>query len=199
MEHHATLVRANDRESYIATLPQGAVALLHDTFGIDEARQLASDAQLRPANGEASRFVISTGFITHEAQNALLKLFEEPPADTFFTLVVPQSLQLLPTLQSRIGHELMWQSEQSGNQVWAAFTSASYPDRLKQIETWQKNKDKDPHWLPAMVAGVHSISVTKLSSQDAQVVLFVGSKLATRGASNKMLLEHLALLLPLQK
>lgn len=38
----------------------------------------------------------------HEAQNALLKLLEEPPAHTVFILTVQSAQQLLPTIRSRL-------------------------------------------------------------------------------------------------
>jgi len=45
--------------------------------------------------------LISADFITEEAQNALLKVFEEPTAGTHFFVVSPQDI-LLSTLRSRV-------------------------------------------------------------------------------------------------
>jgi len=46
---------------------------------------------------------------------------------------------------------------------------------------------------------VHSIDHTDVPVEALSAVQLVGERLATRGASNKMLLEHLALVLPLRK
>src|SRR5688572_29123774 len=70
-------------------------------FGIDEARSLSLNAS-RKAFIERKIFLILPEKITHEAQNALLKTFEEPNANTHFFLVVPDENIVLPTLRSRM-------------------------------------------------------------------------------------------------
>ena len=197
MNHHAQLVRTVEVSTY--QHPETTATVLNttlDTMGIGDVRAVTAQAQLRPATDGGQVFVIAASFITHEAQNALLKLFEEPPIDTAFVLVVPAAFQLLPTLQSRIGQETTI-ADSSENQAWTLFVAASYVDRLQQIDSWQKSKD--PQWLSQMVAGVHSVSSQEVELEAMQVLQFVGQKLQTRGASNKMLLEHLALVLPLRK
>ena len=197
MNHHAQLVRTVEVSTY--QHPETTATVLNntlDTMGIGDVRAVTAQAQLRPATDAGQVFVIAASFITHEAQNALLKLFEEPPVDTAFVLVVPPAFQLLPTLQSRIGQETTI-ADSSENQAWTLFVAASYVDRLQQIDSWQKSKD--PQWLSQMVAGVHSVSSQEVGLEAMQVLQFVGQKLQTRGASNKMLLEHLALVLPLRK
>ena len=197
MNHHAQLVRTVEVSTY--QHPETTATVLNttlDTLGIGDVRAVTAQAQLRPATDGGQVFVIAASFITHEAQNALLKLFEEPPVDTAFVLVVPPAFQLLPTLQSRIGQETTI-ADSRENQTWTLFLAASYADRLQQVDSWQKSKD--PQWLSQMVAGVHSVSSQEVGLEAMQVLQFVGQKLQTRGASNKMLLEHLALVLPLRK
>jgi hypothetical protein len=197
MNHHAQLVRTVEVSTY--QHPETTATVLNttlDTMGIGDVRAVTAQAQLRPATDGGQVFVIAASFITHEAQNALLKLFEEPPVDTAFVLVVPPAFQLLPTLQSRIGQETTI-ADSRENQTWTLFLAASYADRLQQVDSWQKSKD--PQWLSQMVAGVHSVSSQEVGLEAMQVLQFVGQKLQTRGASNKMLLEHLALVLPLRK
>lgn len=196
MNHHAQLVRVGDLGSYQhIDEHKTAIKQFFERFGIDEARVLASQAQLRPSNPAGQVFVVVTSFVTHEAQNALLKLFEEPPADTYFVLVVPHALQLLPTLLSRFGSESFATHMMTATAL-EAFVQASYADRIKQIEAWQKSKDSQ--WLGQITAGIHALDVTGYSSVEASAIRLVGERLLTRGASNKMLLEHLALVVPLQ-
>ena len=48
-------------------------------------------------------FIIETGFFTREAQNSLLKVFEEEPTEgTHFFVFTPSAETLLPTLRSRM-------------------------------------------------------------------------------------------------
>jgi len=197
MNHHAQLVRTEDISAY--THPETAQTILTtelEKIGIDDVRTITSQAQLRPATNTGQVFVIATTSLTIEAQNALLKLLEEPPQDTSFVLVVPPALQLLPTLQSRIGEETTI-TNASMNDSWLSFQGASYADRQQQIDDWHKTKD--PRWLSEIAAGVHSLTANTRDVEALRVVQFVGQKLQTRGASNKMLLEHLALTLPLQE
>ncbi len=71
---------------------------VHQSFGIDESRTLSS-RQTRASFGDETRkiFIISTDSFTREAQNALLKTFEEPTADTHFFIIVP-----LPNLEASL-------------------------------------------------------------------------------------------------
>jgi len=55
-----------------------------------------------PAGGGKKFFIIEIDSMTHEAQNALLKMFEEPNEYAHFFLILPSEELLLPTLRSRL-------------------------------------------------------------------------------------------------
>jgi len=196
MHHHATLIRSLHPLEFQFETDNPVSLFSFERLGIDNARQIAVDAQLRPVSGAEQVFVLRTLFVTHEAQNALLKLFEEPPAGLSFVLVLPPAVQLLSTLQSRIGTELTDTPDVAANQPWLDFLAAAPADRLTQIDLWQKTKESN--WLQAITAGVHTISYAEVPVGALPAIQLVGEQLATRGASNKMLLEHLALILPLR-
>lgn len=73
----------------------------HGLFTVDDARRIAAKAELAPM-GDKKLFVIAANRMFHEAQNAMLKLFEEPPAETTLVLVVPSEGDLIYTLRSRL-------------------------------------------------------------------------------------------------
>ena len=196
MNHHATLLRSSRPLDFQYETDNSVSLFSFERLGIDNARQIATDAQLKPVSGAEQVFVLRTLFVTHEAQNALLKLFEEPPAGLSFVLVLPPAVQLLPTLLSRIGQEVAEQPDVVINQPWVDFLAATPADRLTQIDLWQKTKESN--WLQAITAGVHTISYTEVPVGALPAIQLVGEQLGTRGASNKMLLEHLALILPLR-
>lgn len=81
---------------------QDLVVLRHSLFSVDDAHKIASIAYRAPDGDSGKVLIISLTRIFHEAQNALLKLFEEPPVDTTLILVVPSAGMLLPTLRSRL-------------------------------------------------------------------------------------------------
>ncbi len=70
------------------------------TIGTDDVGQIA-DFNSRRALGGSKVMIVSSQSITNSAQNALLKIIEEPSANTFFFFIVPSKSQILPTLLSR--------------------------------------------------------------------------------------------------
>ena len=94
------------------------------TLTIDEARAIAELQERKSFVGkslgsEASKwrgkiFVIQADFITEEAQNSLLKVFEEPTSGTHFFIISPQDI-LLPTLRSRM--QIIFHSEMSSTRL----------------------------------------------------------------------------------
>ena len=74
-----------------------------DTCGIEESRQLVSASIKTTFNGQKERLLcVSVESITHEAQNALLKFFEEPSEGLKILLFLPNGYPILPTLRSRV-------------------------------------------------------------------------------------------------
>ncbi len=71
------------------------------------ARLLLRRASLTPVEGARKVFVVGeaerlvTQESSPEAANALLKLLEEPPADTWIVLTTPEPERVLPTIRSR--------------------------------------------------------------------------------------------------
>ncbi len=71
-------------------------------FSVDEARRLSEVVSRMPSAGSRKLIVAAAPRIFHEAQNALLKTFEEPPEGTYLVLIVPAEGTLIPTLRSRL-------------------------------------------------------------------------------------------------
>jgi len=75
------------------------------SIGIENVREIAAFLKLKTTGNSAVRRVVlidDAHLMTIEAQNAALKLFEEPPADTVFILSADDKQPLLPTIQSRV-------------------------------------------------------------------------------------------------
>lgn len=72
------------------------------SFHVDAVRRVRSDAYIKP--NEASRKVyclFEAQTMSEQAQNALLKILEEPPEGILFILTCPSASALLPTIRSR--------------------------------------------------------------------------------------------------
>ncbi len=75
------------------------------SVGVREIRDLKRDALLRPNDADRKVYIIdNAGAMTHDAQDAFLKILEEPPLFTFFILLCYNYSDLLPTIVSRTAH-----------------------------------------------------------------------------------------------
>jgi len=76
-----------------------------NTISIDAIREARQFMRLRTAGSHSTRRVLiieRAERLTREAQNALLKLLEEPPTDSVIILTAVSSVILLPTIRSRL-------------------------------------------------------------------------------------------------
>ncbi len=72
------------------------------SIGIDEIKNLHKKIFLKPINSEVKAVIIDDAeMLTTEAQNALLKVLEEPPSYTIIILGAANSDSLLPTILDR--------------------------------------------------------------------------------------------------
>lgn len=196
MIHHALMCRADSVQTFCLNETEITTEVCDQyfiKFGIDNARDLVLKSYNRPQTESTQCLIVRTDFITIEAQNALLKIVEEPPASTRFIFVIPHDLIILPTLASRFSNYVSDTEVVTSYQEFDLFLSQTYKDRLQAIE--QATKGKDTDWQRAIKQGLiayleKATPVTQLESLEYIVRL-----LLTRGASNKMLLDHLALLL----
>ncbi len=75
----------------------------YETLGIDESRRIKELHSSKSfVTGSKRIFIIECKSMTHEAQNSLLKIFEEPNEFTHFFILLPSVSILLPTLRSRL-------------------------------------------------------------------------------------------------
>lgn len=203
MPHHAVLMRGSlHPEAALALYPTedtGEVFVVpYSEIGIDEVRALTLEASLRPRVGERRLLVVAVRTLTSEAQQALLKLLEEPPATTAFLFIVPDGITLLPTLLSRFFTISPETDEVADTTAFAEFAAASVAERLDLIT--KRLAKKDVVWVEALRLGLRDYVAKRNTAEGGGEELraqgFVLTRLNTRGASNKLLLEELALSLP---
>ncbi len=173
------------------------------SFGINDARNLIEMAGRLPFSGSKKYFVISFTQATREAQNALLKLLEEPTEGTHFFLLVPSHEILLPTLRSR----LFLISEIINKKISSSrakdFIQATPKRRLILVKKIIDAKDKVEaiNFLNELEEHIHSLISTKnVSSYEyngLHNIIQARGYLNDRAPSIKMLLETVALLTPI--
>lgn len=171
-------------------------------FGIDEARDVRERASMRAIAGEGRVFVIATDAITEEAQNALLKTFEEPPAGALFFLLVPSPETLLATLRSRMQSLIPPGAQARADSPIepAAFLSSPPERRIEMLKVILDAEERDVGGALAFLAAlerVFAVRVKEAGVQQGAEALFRARKFITdKGALMKPLLEQVALLTP---
>ena len=97
----------------------------HKLFGVDPARRIAADACIRPNEGRSKVYIFPQE-LGIPAQNALLKLIEEPPAYAAFLFLTPDPERLLPTVRSRC--QMFFMTPLDPQELLAALR-VRFPDR----------------------------------------------------------------------
>lgn len=225
MRHHAFVIEAEAEEG-IAMAQAWAetelgmniianpdiVVLRYGLFSVADARRVLETAASSPVIGENKVLIISASRAYHEAQNALLKLFEEPPEGTFLFLILPSLGGLLPTLRSRVSvlnsNERPTRSliPESAKQ----FMRASKEQRSAIIKKLTSGKDEEEKRelrdeAIEIINGIEAAAykrrgdtspfqkcVTSLLSDISEL----RGHLYDRSAPVRMILEHLSLVLP---
>lgn len=171
-----------------------------ESFGIDDSRDLIKAAYRQPKALSAKKLlIVKANNITLEAQQALLKILEEPPITTVFLFLLPNKNSIIPTLKSRF---LEFYKEQAHvetveNDSFEEFCALDYKSRLALIV--EKLDNDDNLWLKEMKYGLAkmlSSSIKSLKPNQRKSLAMVVSALNSRGASNKMLLEEVAFIMP---
>ena len=174
-----------------------------ELMGIDEARMLKEAAERTAVAGGKKIFIVSAQGMTREAQNALLKILEEPATGTHFFFIVPRAEMLLTTLASRLFMVRVAPSLQAEDRsaTAASFLAAENPARLKKVAELLKEAEKSEGktGLHAFLDGLEA-TLAQTTSRERTTALeefFRCKKYARdRAVSFKLLLEHLALVLP---
>ena len=143
--------------------------------------------------------------MTLEAQNALLKLFEDPKENTHFFLITPHPEKLLKTLTSRLfilGEGQPAVADNDASKEATVFLASSGGERLlalKDIIT-KKDKTKAKELLDALEVLLYSkLEKGKDKRQIAHSlheIEVVRGYLFDRSSSLKLLLEHVAITVP---
>ena len=210
----AELLRLLEAEEGISTKGNPDFRLLrYEVMGAHEARELKEAAERKAVGERRKVFVVSARSITREAQNALLKIFEEPPPGTIFFLLVPVLELLLPTLRSRLQVlEVASVAPDVDRQFVGKFLNGVVSARLtmvqemlKGLEQEKKTKENSSELLiekeriMTFLANLERTLAEKDSALFAEAlreVLLVKKYSRDRAPSLKLLLEHIALVLP---
>lgn len=196
--HHANVL-IGEKEWAYSLIPLEAQCVnpdvIHATYermSVDDVRALIAEVMVRPVYAKIRIFVISAHSILDVAQNALLKIFEEPNEHTIFYLIIPREDMLLPTLRSRL-HCLGVEAQNIDTKIFKTFLERSYTERIALIA--EKIKEEDTVWVLNIIRGAEQYAEAQGRADLMHDVLMVSTYAQSSGSSKKMLLDHLALAL----
>ncbi len=231
--HHAYLIEGNSKETlpemlqFLETLEIKTKGnadffnLQFDSLKMEDALNLKSLSSEKSFEPGKKIFLISANNFLLEAQNAMLKIFEEPIPHTHFFLIVPDIGSLLGTLISRfqiIEHKIKLLDETKEAEKFLSFSLKERIDYLKEFlieeddteeeDVNSKNYDspraKSLRFLNALEKVLEEKFIQiyvkenekKLFSTCMNHILEVRSYLRQPGSSLKTLLESVALIIP---
>jgi len=208
LSHHAVLFVHPERKAFTEELwnelrKDSIAHILHDhtVFDIDTARSLISWAQ-SAFDGHRTA-LLSFHTITIPAQNALLKILEEPRSTVRFIIVTSNKEMLLPTLYSRLQEQSLTHNNDTATEAAKLFLTTSPDKRMKLpyivalLAQTDEEKRQDRETLRSFI-----LSLTILLRSDSKNFTHILSVLETASfasdssASGKSLLEYLSLTLP---
>jgi len=193
------------------------VVLRYGLFSVEDARNVCDTAAGAPFAGEYKVIVIAASRAYHEAQNALLKLFEEPPVGTYLFFILPSLGGLLPTLRSRV--QVMNNVKHSVLDTLdipkevEEFIKASKEKRSAIIKKLTSGKDEEERRelrdeAIAIVNGIEAIAYQQgetllglarfrlATVRLLEDIAILRGNLYDRSAPVRMILEHLSLVIP---
>jgi hypothetical protein len=178
------------------------LVLRYGLFSVEDARRVAELASEAPFSGTARAIIIAADRAYRESQNALLKLFEEPPKGVTLFLVLPTLGGLLPTLRSRVS-VLRTSGGTEVNELARGFL-ASASARASIVKKLTSGKDEDDRRenrdeALMLVEGIERAAYENGVEKNAALLAELGilrSYLYDRSAPVKMILEHLSLVTP---
>lgn len=180
------------------------IVLSPGLLSVEDARKVGELASGAPFVGEHKVIVIAASRAYHEAQNALLKVFEEPPQGTHLFLVFPTLGGLLPTLRSRV-QVMVRSTEQRSepHELAREFMAGSREKRAavaKKLATGKDDEDRRAHRDEAieLLNGIEAVASADVLRNKALLgdIATLRGHLYDRSAPVKMILEHLALVTP---
>jgi len=193
---------------------------IYDNFKISNAKEILQIKSEKSFLGGKKFIVIYTNFFTNEAQNALLKMFEDTIVDTHFFVICPNKQIILPTLLSRFYLIKLNNEEVKENEIINQFINMKNKDRIIFIKNFVENiknenkkekdeeKENDESLKSKILDFINSIesilyyyykNKNKNNTIDVNVfekIIEIRKALLLQGSSPKMLFESLALNIP---
>ncbi len=201
---------------------QDVICQMYESFTMEDSRAIKDWHNKLGITSGKKICILAAKFINKEAEQALLKIIEEPAINTHFFMVVPDSSVLLPTIISRVQIvkipaqnilNVLSKNRETieSNEIikeassFIEMTSANRVNKIAQIIK-EKKEDENSNlrfYALSFINELEHIFYQKFKEnrKDKKVIFILGELAMSRkyinapGASVKMILEHLAIVL----
>ena len=226
--HHAYLIegRREDivpqlidflQEIEVNTTSSDFVRIETDSFKMEDAKNLKSLAGDKSFSSTPKIFLLAVNNFLLEAQNSMLKIFEEPIANTHFFIIVPDLNSLLGTFVSRFFVISFKEGSTEDKKEAEKFIKMNFEERLEYVKNLltepEETEDravldgarvKALQFLNALEVVLHQLhvsngSLTEESALCLNHIFKVRRFIRMPGSSAKSLMESVALLVPRYK
>ncbi|HEX5670856.1 MAG TPA: DNA polymerase III subunit delta', partial [Sulfuricurvum sp.] len=146
-------------------LPLRCVRFIREDFKIEDAKEVISEAYKSEA--QTKTLILGAKSFTIPAQNALLKILEEPPHNIVFLLLAPNKSTFLPTVRSRLSL-----SQERNERHHEAMSLNLRTLDLSSMFTWVKGHEKlKKHEAKALIENLfhHAAHVECLALTAVQI------------------------------
>jgi len=185
-----------------------------DSFKIEDARNLKSYGMQKGFSSDKKIFIVSANSFLLEAQNSLLKMFEEPIENTHFFLIVPDTNALIKTFVSRfylIKSEEKINKEANEAEKFMAMPWQSRINYIKELLVEPDEEDEEGNGIVVLSStrskalkflnALESVLHRNFLKNSSSVIIFehffkVREYLRMPGSSAKSLMESVALIIP---
>ncbi|MCK5286092.1 MAG: hypothetical protein KAJ58_02615 [Candidatus Pacebacteria bacterium] len=181
------------------------------TFGIDDGKIIKDFQSKKSITGDKQIIIIQTNFITNEAQNSLLKMFEEPTENVYIFLIIQSSENLLATLKSRLQIIKFENNNLNYGDIVENFLKSNLSQRFDLVKEFLPKTTKDKADKVGAIQFLNNLervlyevykndSKIKFSDYDIESIFSEINKcrsyLNDRSPSVKMILEHISQIVP---
>lgn len=170
--------------------------LKYENLTVDDAREIKDSSEKKNLTEGHMFFILSIETISAEAQNSLLKVFEEPSENTHFIIVSPQD-NFLPTLKSRM--QIVYSDAVISGEKVKSVLSLNIKERLDRVKAIteaisdeEATKQDAINFLNEIEDELYKQGVQKYK-KELSVCAEARLSLLDRGAPVKMILENLVL------
>lgn len=135
-------------------------------FGIDNVKKIQQKIFLKPSSGKRKSVTINLDKgISIEAQNAMLKLLEEPPASSIIILKTPSSNLFLSTVLSR-AQIIELSNQTNNNPTDKHFENINgVEEALLLAQNLSEDKNEAISWLEQTILNLRNEMISNISNK----------------------------------